>query len=170
MKKDQICTLLLSLLTMAALCFAQAEKQTEGTRPAAGHPVRSKSAASSKKTDDEKIIDLEKQGWEAIKNKDWNAFGSLLSEDFVNVDDDGITTGRSEVVKLTSNLNLTDYSLEESKVVMLSKDVALLTYKATEKGSSKGQDLPSKPFYMSSAYVKRGGKWVNVFFQETLAK
>ena len=50
------------------------------------------------------------------------------------------------------------------------QDVALLTYKVTEKGTFRGAALPPTPSYVSSEYIRRGGKWVNVFTQTTGAK
>ena len=47
--------------------------------------------------------------------------------------------------------------------------VALVTYKAAEKSTSKGEQLPSNPTYLGSGYLKRGGEWVNFYTQTTLA-
>jgi hypothetical protein len=169
MKKYLTGTLVLFFLTMVALCFAQAEKQTAGTQPSAGRPAKSKTAAAGKKTQEE-LIDLEKQDWDVVKKKDWKSFDRLLSEDFVWVDDSGVILGRPKVVNYFSDFDLADYSMEDIKVVMFSRDVALLAYKVTLKGSFKGEALPSKPFYIGSEYLKRAGKWINVFTQSTLAK
>ncbi len=160
MKKYGICTAVLSLLILPALCLAQYEK------PAATKP----GAATIKKAVNQRIVELEKEGWEAIKKKDWNGLGALMTADFVMVDENGIVSGRSEVLKVLADLNLTDYVMEDTKVVMLGRDAALLTYKVTQKGSFKGQDIPSKPYYASSVYVKRGDKWLNVLFQQSLSQ
>jgi len=169
MRKYLRWTLVLSFLTVAGLCFAQAERQTAGTKPTTGHPAKSKTAATSKTTQ-EKLIALEKQDWEVMKKKDMKALDRLLSEDFVWVDDSGVISGRSGVVNYLSGFDLADYSMEDVKVVLFSRDVALLAYQVTLKGSFKGQPFPSKPSYISSGYLKRGGKWINIFTQSTLAK
>jgi hypothetical protein len=62
-----------------------------------------------------------------------------------------------------------DYSMENVKLLGLSKDAALLTYQLVQKGSYKGQDLPPK-MNCSAAYTRRGGKWLNISFQQTPAK
>ena len=33
----------------------------------------------------------------------------------------------------------------------------------------KGSDIPAGPYYCSTVYVNRGGKWVGLYHQETLA-
>jgi len=118
---------------------------------------------------EEKIVALEKQGWEAIKKKDWTALGSLMTEDFVEVGEMGIRGKLEAIQDLKANLTLTEYAMEQVKVLELSKDAALVTYRLVQKGSYKGQDLPSKAS-CSAAYVRRGGKWLNISFQQTAAK
>jgi hypothetical protein len=126
-------------------------------------------AAAGNKALEEKIVALEKQGWEAIKNKDWNGLSRLLTEDFVEVGDMG-TRGKSAAMEdLKANLTLTEYSMQDPKVLELGKDGSLLTYQLVQKGSYKGQDLPSKT-NCSAAYVRRGGKWLNLSFHQTVAK
>ena len=85
-------------------------------------------AAASNKALEEKIVALEKQGWEEIKKKDWNALGSLMTDDFVEVTEMGIR-GKSEALEdLKANLILTEYAIEQVKLLELSKDAALLAY------------------------------------------
>jgi hypothetical protein len=125
--------------------------------------------AAADKALEEKIVALEKQGWEAIKKKDWNTLSSLMTEDFVEVGDMGIR-GKSEAIQdLKSNLILTDYTMEEAKVLELSKDAALVTYRLSQKGSYQGQNLPPKT-NCSATYARRGGKWLNTSFQQTVAR
>jgi hypothetical protein len=126
-------------------------------------------AAASNKALEEKIVALEKEGWEAIKKKDWNALGGLMTDDFVEVSDMGIR-GKSEALEdLKANLIIREYAMENVKLVQLGKDAALLAYQLVQKGSYKGQDLPSK-MNCSAMYVQRGAKWLNASFQETMAK
>ena len=161
MKKHGICTAVLSLSILPGLCLAQYEKPAAATK---------QGAATITKAVNQRIVELEKEGWEAIKKKDWNGLGALMTADFVMVDENGIVSGRPEVLKVLADLTLTDYLMEDTKGVMLDKDAALLTYKVTQKGSFKGQAIPSKPYYASSVYVKRGGKWLNVLFQQSLSQ
>jgi hypothetical protein len=69
----------------------------------------------------------------------------LLSSKFVWIDDSGVIAGRNEFVKYFANLDLTDYAMEDVRVTLFNPNVALVTYKVTEKGSFKGEQLPSKP-------------------------
>ena len=125
--------------------------------------------AAGNKALEEKIVAAEKQGWEAITKKDWNALSSLMAEEFVEVGEFGIRGKSAAIEDLKANLTLREYSMEDAKVLELGKDAALVTYKLTQKGSYKGQDLPSKT-NCSATYLQRGGKWLNISFQQTAAK
>jgi hypothetical protein len=152
-----------------ALCsFPQTSTQAQGGTTSTTGSAR-RSGATSKHTADA-LIRMEKEDWEVAKKKDWKAYDRLLAEDFVWVDASGVIAGRTPVVRYLSDLDLKDYSLEDVQVTMLSKDVALLTYKVTQQGAFRGQALPSAPSYVSSEWVRRGGRWVNVFTQMTEAK
>ena len=118
---------------------------------------------------EEKIVALEKQGWEAITKKDWNGLSSLMAEDFVEVGEMGIRGKSAAIEDLKANFTLTEYSMEDAKMVELGKDAALVTYKLAQKGSYKGQDLPPKT-NCSATYARRGGKWLNTSFHQTAAK
>jgi hypothetical protein len=126
-------------------------------------------AAPGNKAVEEKIVALEKQGWEAITKKDWNGLSSIMAEDFVEVGEMGIRGKSAAIEDLKANLTLKEFSMEDAKVVELGKDGALVTYKLAQKGSYQGQDLPSKT-NCSATYARRGGKWLNTSFHQTAAK
>ena len=94
----------------------------------------------------------------------------LLSPDFVWIDVSGVIAGRNDFVRYFANLDLTDYTMEDVKVTLFNSNVALVTYKVTEKGSFKGEQLPSKPYYVGSGYLRHGGEGVNIYTQTTLAR
>lgn len=115
---------------------------------------------------DTQLIALEKQSWEEWKNKNGTFFQTLLTDEAVNVGVGGLSN-KSQIVKSTSSdCEIKSFSVDNFKVVMLDKDAALLTYTAMQDGVCGGRTIPAKVF-ASSVYVKRGGKWLNAFYQET---
>ncbi|MFN2455802.1 MAG: nuclear transport factor 2 family protein [Pyrinomonadaceae bacterium] len=112
------------------------------------------------------LIALEKQSWQEWKNKNGGFFQTLLTDEAVNVGVGGLSN-KSQIVKsTTSDCEIKSFSVDNFKVVMLDKDAALLTYTAMQDGVCGGKTIPSKVL-ASSVYVKRGGKWLNAFYQET---
>ncbi len=112
------------------------------------------------------LIALEKQSWEEWKNKNGGFFQTLLTDEAVNVGVGGLSN-KSQIVKSTnSDCEVKSFSVDNFKVIMLDKNVALLTYTAMQDGICGGRTIPAKVI-SSSVYVKRGGKWLNAFYQET---
>ncbi len=112
------------------------------------------------------VIALEKQGWETWKNQDRGFLQNVLSEDAVIVGDSGVADKTQYFKDSFTDCKVKSYSLDNFKVVMLDKNAALLTYMATQDGVCGGRTIPAKVI-ASSVYVKRGGKWLNAFYQET---
>jgi hypothetical protein len=168
MKANAMEVWLVPSLAIALICCLPISTQAQGEdESTTGRSLGTQTASQPTK---EALIGLEQEDWEEAKKKDWKAYDRLLSEDFVWVDENGVVAGRVPFVRYFADLDLKDYAMEDVKVTMFSKDVALLTYKVTEKGTFRGSALPPTPSYVSSEYIRRGGKWVNVFTQTTGAK
>ena len=98
----------------------------------------------------EKIIDLEKSGWNAWKNKDAEWFKTNTTDEFLSINSDGISN-KAQVVKSTPiDCNVKSFSLDNFKFVMLDKNTVLLTYTAMQDGECGGKKLTTK----IRAYVK----------------
>jgi len=113
-------------------------------------------------------VRLERQGWDAVKTKDYGTYLESLAEDFVDVLPDGINT-KGQEKEAVKQLTIHDYKWEGLRVLHFSPDVTLLVYKATQKATFGGQALPT-PTWVSSLWMKRNGRWLNVFIQETKAE
>jgi len=113
------------------------------------------------------VIALEKQSWEAIKTKDVKFLDALLTDDAIAVSGDGVAN-KAQWLKSTfaDGCALKSYSTQDFKVVMFDKNTAMVTYKATQDSACNGKQDPAN-IWLSSLYVKRGGKWLNSFFQIT---
>jgi hypothetical protein len=131
----------------------------------ANHSQQPRPSGPDKHSGEETAVRLERQAWEALKAKDATTYERLLAEDFVNVGPDGITT-KSEEKNLPDQLTLDDYKWDGLRVVHFTPDVTLVAYKATQKAMVRGQPVPT-PTWISSLWIKRNEKWLNVFYQET---
>ncbi len=129
-----------------------------------------KGRASGNQADEDKIVQMEKDLWEAWKKHDANAFKQNLPAESVNVGAQGVE-GTDKIVEEIgkSDCQVNNYSLENTKVNWLDKNTALLTYKANQDATCGGQKIPPA-VWASSLWVKRGGKWQAYFHQETPAQ
>ena len=126
-------------------------------------------AAKNKNSDvEQKLTSAEKQLWEAWKNKDMSPFKQNLTDDTVMVDPTGIVQGKDKAVDSLTKApcDVKSYSLGDIKVDWIDKDAALLTYKADSDATCGGQKTPPS-VYAASLWVKKNGKWLGAFHQET---
>jgi hypothetical protein len=129
------------------------------------------SASSRAQTEDsarrENLINLEKQSWEAWKNRNAQFFKDFLSDDHVEVGFYGLAN-KNEVLATVASPACTvqSYSVDQFNVTMLDANTALLTYHAAQETTCNDKRVPS-PVWVSSLYKKRGDRWLNVFYQQT---
>lgn len=155
--RTRLSLVVLTLLAFASLCFGQSDKG------------KSKSADMAKGSLEQTLIAEEKALWEAWKNKDAKTFEQWLADDSVYVHNTGVD-GKAEEVKSIAdpNCEVKSYALDNFKLTMLDSDAALLTFRATQDFMCSGKAGPTA-VQASSIYVKRKGKWLNWFHQETPA-
>ena len=114
----------------------------------------------------EQLIKLEKQSWEAWKNRDGKFFQDFLSDDHVEVGFGGVSN-KAEIVSFVGSpvCAVKSYQLDQFELKMLDKDTALLTYREAQDTVCRNP-VPS-PCWVSSLYMKRGDRWLNVLYQQT---
>src|SRR5262245_19720275 len=155
---------LVSLLIAAAACSTAPPANKDVTANA--NKVASEMTSTVSESD---IIAKEKAAWDTIKKKDWDGFGKTLASDYLEVLDDGVHDKAASVADI-KDLDLADVTFADWKMLPINKNVVLITYNATVKGTFKGQAIPPGPYREASAYVNRNGDWVTIFYQETLAR
>jgi uncharacterized protein (TIGR02246 family) len=103
----------------------------------------------------------------AFAKGDADAIKALMTDDHVAVTSYyGGARTRAEQLKSLADMKVKEYKAGEFKVSKVGKDVALVTYPVTQKGTYKGKDLAAKSL-ASALWVKAEGKWRERFYQET---
>jgi hypothetical protein len=90
----------------------------------------------------------------------------MLAEDFNLVVSDGVHN-KADTLEGVKQYNLTEYTLSDVRLVRVDADLAVLTYTMNEKTGSEGKETQAKPYRASSAWARRGDKWLNVYHQES---
>lgn len=115
----------------------------------------------------ETLINLEKQSWEAWKKRDGKFFQEFLSDDHVEVGFGGVANKATVVAGVASPVCVVkSYAVEKFELTLIDASTALLTYHAEQDTTCGGNAVPS-PVWVSSLYVRRGGHWLNAFYQQT---
>ncbi len=153
-----------SFLIVAAACSTEPSGKKDMTANA-NKAAESKSTAAS----EAEITAKEKAGWDAIKKKDFDAWGKLLTSDFIDVEDDGVYDKAGGIASL-KDYDLSDVTLSDWKMLTIDKDAVILTYNFNLKATNKGQTVPPGPYRAAAAYVNRDGQWLGIYYQQTLAK
>jgi len=134
----------------------------------AAHPLNSLPSQAEANSLQPQIVAAERAGLDALKTGNVELFANLTADEAVFVDAAGPAT-KAQVVKNVNGFTLTEYSMEDVKFVPLSATSGLISYKTTEKGVSHGHEFTAT-VYVSSIWANRGGKWLCLFSQETLAR
>jgi hypothetical protein len=111
-----------------------------------------------------------KDEWEALKNKDKKAYGDLLADDFEGVEVDG--KGERTKIQAINEVvegNVFNYTLWGYKMIPLGPDAAFVIYEVTMQFPPRSQVRYSR-VYITELWVKRGGQWKELHYQETHVK
>lgn len=159
------------LLMLAALALAASGCTTNtNTNTGAGNTnANANTAAASPTPAGPTQADLEakeRQVYDAIKAKNWDAFGAMLADDFNLVVSDGIHN-KAQTLEGVKQYNLIEYTFSDVRLLKIDADLAVLTYTVNEKTGVEGKETQAKPYRASSAWANRGGKWLNVYHQES---
>jgi hypothetical protein len=159
------------LLVLASIVFtlptAWAQGPTAPAKPDAVPPFGSVSSDSALNTTFQAKIHAE---WEALKTKDKKAYGDLLADDYQGVEIDG--RGERNKIQSVNDLDETNtfnYTLERFKTISLGPDAALVIYESTMQFPPKAQ-LRYSRVYITELWVRRGGEWKELHYQETHVK
>jgi uncharacterized protein (TIGR02246 family) len=117
----------------------------------------------------EEIVAAEKEAWQAYADHDVKAYSEVWTEDAVEALADGsVLTGKQAILAdlKSTNCKVKSFDIANTKVRQVSPDVAILTYSLTQDVTCGATKLAPKAI-VSSLYVRRGGKWLGVHYQET---
>ena len=154
---------LVSFLIVAAACTNQPMTNTNMASNTNTAPM--KSAAPSEAD----MFAKEKAAWDTLKKKDYTAFGDLLASEYIEVTDEGVFD-KPGIVADVKDLNITDATFSDWKMIPIDNDAVILTYQTTLKATFKGQEVPPGPYRSAAAWVNRDGKWLDFYYQQTLIK
>ncbi len=155
---------LVSILIVVAACAAPPTNRDASTVTSTNS-----AAESSAQLSETEAIAKEKAVWDMLKKKDYDLYEKMLTEDYLEVASDGVYD-KAGIVTFLKDVDFTDATFSDWRLLQINKTAALLMYNLTLKGKYKGQDIPPGPYRVGSAWVNRNGKWLAIFYQETLAQ
>ena len=142
---------------------------------AACQPVANENTANANKTPETRavappseadMIAKEKAAWDAFRRKDGDAFKKALAPEYVGISGTGVTNVTATVAAM-NDVSFSDLTFADWKMTQIDKDLVLLTYTTTQKGTYKGEAFPEGPYRHAAAWINRNGEWLGIYFQET---
>jgi len=157
---------LVSLLIVAAACAAPPTNQPVADTNRNANVATDTSAAAITEAD---ATAKEKAIWDTIKQKDYAAFEAMLADDQMEVASDGVHDKAASVAGV-KDFEPSEVNFSEWKFLPIDKDGFLVAYTVAVKGKYKGKDFPPQTVHCSSAWMRRSGKWLAVYHQESPLK
>lgn len=120
---------------------------------------------------EKELVQLEKQYWQAMKEKNVEAAMRLTDDPCIVTGAQGIARIDREAFKgmmTDAQWSLQDYDVSDVQVRMLSDDVAIVAYKVTEDLTVEGKPVKLEAAD-SSTWVRRNGRWVCALHTEAIA-
>ena len=151
--KRQFVLCCITLISIAPICFGQSSPGKSSPKPGPSESA---------------ITALEKSAWDAYKNKQADAFKTLMSKDYCGVYAEGVKNLDSELADMAKT-DLRDYSFTDVKVVFPHPKVAVMTYKVALQANVGGRDM-SGTYNSGSVWIQQGGKWVGALHTEAKAQ
>lgn len=123
-------------------------------------------------TIENELVDIERQYWQAIKDKDVNTAMELTDDQCVVAGATGVASINREA--FAGMLNSSAWTLNDFEFVgdvqvrALTDDVAIVAYKAREQLTVEGKPLTLEAAD-ASTWVRRDGRWVCALHTEAVA-
>jgi hypothetical protein len=117
------------------------------------------------------LLNLEKEFWDAWKNKSSKPFEERIAAGSLGVSVEGLGTKEEMLKKMKEqpdDCTVNTYSVDNgsARVMELGRNKYLLVYKSTVDAMCGGQKIPDI-WWSSTIWEKQGGKWMGLFHQET---
>ncbi|MGI8731985.1 MAG: DUF4440 domain-containing protein [Pyrinomonadaceae bacterium] len=114
-------------------------------------------------------IAKEKAVWEAIRLKDYEAFGNMLASDQLEVLDVGVHDKAASIAGV-KEFEPSEVVFSDWKHLPINRNAFVVSYTVNMKGKYKGKEFAPQSVRGSSAWVNREGKWLAIFHQECPVK
>lgn len=114
--------------------------------------------------DDAHLIELEREGWQALSNGSGADFyGAAMADEAMMALPVGLLDRKACIDAMAAAPPWTTHELSDFQVVPLSETSAMVVYSA--EAQREGQ--PPHRALMSTTYVQRDGRWLITFHQQT---
>ncbi len=116
------------------------------------------------------LLELEIASWQFTKDKNAAAMNGFLADDALLIFYDGSRYTKPQFVKFDFEVASFAVDRKSAELLLASPDVAILLYRVTYASGTKGSKPTTATVSASDTYVRRGGRWLGLYYQETQLK
>src|SRR5258708_39843255 len=116
------------------------------------------------------LLELEIGSWQFVKDKNAAAMNGFLADDAVLIFYDGSRYDKAQMMKFEFEVASFAVDRKSAELLIATPDVAILLYRVTYASGTKGAKPTTATVSASDTYVRRGGKWLSLLYQETQAR
>ncbi len=116
------------------------------------------------------LLELEIGSWQFVKDKNAAAMNGFLADDAVLLFFDGSRYTKAQMMKFEFDVASFTVDRTSAELLLATPDAAILLYRVTYASAAKGAKPTTATVSASDAYVRRGGKWLSLYYQETQLK
>ena len=116
------------------------------------------------------LLELEIGSWQFVKDKNAAGMNGFLADDAMLIFYDGSRFTKAQMVQFSFEVASFTVDRKSAEVLLASPDVAILLYRVTYTAGAKGAKPTTAMVAASDTYVRRGGKWLSLLYQETQLK
>jgi ketosteroid isomerase-like protein len=130
--------------------------------------AQSNDAAKSNPEIEKAVLKIEQEMSTALTKADADTAAKYVADSFYVVSPDGSTQGKAEFLAdlKSGKFKLESNQLDDMKVHAADADMAIVTYRSTDKGTYDGHDL-SGQYRWVDVLAKRNGTWQFIVSQGT---
>ena len=119
------------------------------------------------KADESELLRLERSAWDLYQAKDVKGLTALTVPEFYDIYSDGMVVHRKQWLDDMMKFDVHDSKLTNFDVIWLTPDSAIIVYEAVAHATAEGKEV-SIHNAVTSAWARRKGKWLNVFYKENV--
>jgi hypothetical protein len=116
------------------------------------------------------LLALEIGSWQFVKDKNAAGMNGFMADDGILLFFDGSRYTKTQIMKFDFDVPSFNVDKSSAQVLVASPDVAILLYKVTYTSVMKGGKPVTATVSAADTYVRRGGKWQSLYYQETQLK
>ena len=115
------------------------------------------------------LMELEKGSWEYVRAKNITGLQNYLADDALLIMGDGTRYTKAEFLRLVPDFKLVSLAIDarSAELKTLRPDVVTVLYRVTYASAVRNANAMTLKVMSASTYVRRGGKWWSVLYQET---